>query len=211
MYSPLRRSAGALSAGSGSDSGSGGETTLGGLGGANDFGPNGGPAWAMTGSAPGGRRVPIGAVGGERPLSSSPDRLNAFATTRDARAAMLSSFAPASSGRVSRSLAGLTACAAAGTATFGSGGASVEAAFFVCFAMTSRRCFSRRRSSRHSWNASTLRVALRCIAPSSEAKNRPKENCVDMMIARKISVTRTMSEPVRFRYSDIRLARNSPA
>jgi hypothetical protein len=49
------------------------------------------------------------------------------------------------------------------------------------------------------------------VRPSSEAKNRPKENCVDMMIARKISVTRTMADPVRFRYSDIRSARNSPA
>src|SRR5882757_9408830 len=37
-YSPLRRSAGALDSGSGSGSGSDGATTLGGLGGANDFG-----------------------------------------------------------------------------------------------------------------------------------------------------------------------------
>src|SRR5262245_2416202 len=43
VYSPLRRSAGALEIGSGSDGGSGGagRVTLGGLGGANDFGlPN---------------------------------------------------------------------------------------------------------------------------------------------------------------------------
>src|SRR5205823_224568 len=38
-YSPLRRSAGAFDVGSGSGSGSDGATTLGGFGGAKDFGP----------------------------------------------------------------------------------------------------------------------------------------------------------------------------
>ena len=42
------------------------------------------------------------------------------------------------------------------------------------------------------------------------AKNRPNENCVVMMTARKISVRMTMSEPARARYSDISRARNSP-
>ena len=55
------------------------------------------------------------------------------------------------------------------------------------------------------------RTAPILIAAIRAAKNRPNENCVEMMIARKISVRMTISEPVRFRYSDIALARNSPA
>ena len=45
------------------------------------------------------------------------------------------------------------------------------------------------------------------MAPNS----RPNENCVDMITARTISVTMTMSEPVRFRYSESSLASHSPA
>ncbi len=63
------------------------------------------------------------------------------------------------------------------------------APFFVCFAITSRRCFSRRRSSRHSPERRDARAAPPLDDRStSAAKNRPNENCVDMMIARKISV-----------------------
>ena len=85
---------------------------------------------------------------------------------------------------------------------------AARALFFVCFAMTSRRCCSRRRVSRHSANdahargARPGRAAVR-IAPNS----RPNENCVDMMTARTISVRMTMSEPVRFRYSESSPAR----
>ena len=71
--------------------------------------------------------------------------------------------------------------------------------FFVCFAMTSRRCFSRRRSSRHARN-DPIAFAPPSRAPSMTApKKRPNENCVDMMIARKISVRMTIIEPVRLR------------
>ena len=86
------------------------------------------------------------------------------------------------------------------------------APFLVCFAITSRRCCSRRRSSRQArkrlQRRESRRRAHRRIAA---AKNRPNENCVEMMIASTISVSTTMTEPVRFRYSDIWRASNSPA
>ena len=111
-------------------------------------------------------------------------------------------------------MAGFAASAAAtigGAAggIFGSG-ASVAAAFFVCLAITSRRCFSRRRSSRHSCSNSVPRPATSFTDAPIAPKKRPKENCVDMMMPRKISVRMTMIDPVRFKYSDIAEARNSP-
>ena len=98
------------------------------------------------------------------------------------------------------------AVAAAGALISGAG-----APFFVCFAITSRRCCSRRRSSRQARKAFRPRVAPPCAPAVAAAKNRPKENCVDMMVASTIRVSTTITEPVLFRYSDIWCARNSPA
>ncbi len=116
-YSPLRRSAGAFAAGSGSDSGSGGDgiATFGGFGGANDFGP------------------PIAAAAAAGAVVARGGDLAALAGGRAAR-------------RVDRA-------AAAGALISGGG-----APFFVCLAITSRRCFARRRSSRHSLNQSAPRA-----------------------------------------------------
>ena len=181
----MRRSAGAFVVGSGSESGSGvGRFTRGAFGGANDFAlPNAGAGSA--GSAIAGRAC-----------SSPPPRRNARATfsvsERDGFAGRLST-ASASAGRVSRLFAfGAPSADAASTA-------AVAVPFFVCFAITSRRCRSRRRSSRHSWNASTPRSSASLIDPAIAPEKRPKENCVDMMIERKISVSSTIIEPVRFR------------
>ena len=72
---------------------------------------------------------------------------------------------------------------------------------------------SRRRSSRHARNGvEAAATPPPCIASISAAKKRPNENCVDMIDrrARSASAT-TITEPVRFRYSDISCARNSPA
>ncbi len=54
-----------------------------------------------------------------------------------------------------------------------------------------------------------------CVAPLVVAwkiapKNRPNENCVEMMTARKMSVRITIIEPVRLRYSESSFARKSP-
>ena len=83
--------------------------------------------------------------------------------------------------------------------------------FFVCLAITSRRCCSRRRSSRQARKASMPRLTPPWTAPTSAAKKRPKENWVDMIVDSTISVSTTITAPVRFRYSDISCARNSPA
>src|SRR5262245_52946529 len=83
--------------------------------------------------------------------------------------------------------------------------------FLVCLAITSRRCFSRRRSSRHSRNATKPCVDRAVRALVIAANKRPNEKCVEMMIDRKIIVTTMMREPVRLRYSDSSPARNSPA
>ena len=80
---------------------------------------------------------------------------------------------------------------------FGASGTTVP--FFVCLAITSRRCFSRRRSSRHSLNELSARAEPPPMAAKSAPKKRPNENWVDMMIARKIIVRIAMTEPVRLR------------
>ena len=82
---------------------------------------------------------------------------------------------------------------------------------FVCLAITSRRCFWRRRSSRHSRTDARPRAAASVTLSNSAPKRRPNEKCVDRMIAMKISMTMTINEPVGFRYSDNCLASHSPA
>ncbi len=155
-YSPLRRSAGALACGFGSESGrkDAGIVTWGGAG-------------ADVRS-----RMPACVAVLRRPRSA-----RRFRGGRDA--------------------SGKGEAPAAGCLISGAG-----EPFFVCLAMTSRRCFSRRRSSRHSRNeASAFVPALAAIA-TMPTNSRPKENCVERMIDSAISVRTTMTEPVRFRYSE---------
>ena len=107
-------------------------------------------------------------------------------------------------------LSGAAFSAAATTGGFASA-ASAAALFFVCFAMTSRRCCSRRRASRHSAKARTAWRPAWPAAVRIAPNRRPNENCVDMITASTTTVTMTMSEPVRFRYSESSAASHSPA
>ena len=54
--------------------------------------------------------------------------------------------------------------------------------------------------------------ALLLLKPAlnSHADARPNENCVDTMTARNASVSKTMIDPVRFRYSSIWADNQSP-
>src|SRR6185436_15105435 len=98
--------------------------------------------------------------------------------------------------------------------------AAEDTAFLVVFGFGARRFRLalgrlqtqrfRRRSSRQAWNESMLRSAVDFSIPSSAAKKRPNENCVDMIAARKISARMTIIEPVRARYSESSTATNSP-
>ena len=172
-----------MAVGSGSASGSDcGTFTFGGFGGANDFALPYGDAGAAANA-------------GSNPASSSSlflsARVNAFASARVVFLARPSAAgAGGGSTEASRFFAGF-----AGDISATTGGTP----FFVCFAITSRRCFSRRRSSRHSRNESTVRAMPPRSASQIAPKNRPNENCVDMMIDRKISVRITIIEPVRLK------------
>ena len=75
------------------------------------------------------------------------------------------------------------------------------AAFLVCFAITSRRCFCLRRSSSQARRKPTLRADRSRDPWLALANIRPKENCVERMTDSTINVTMTMIEPVRLRYS----------
>ena len=84
------------------------------------------------------------------------------------------------------------------------------AALSRCFLMTSWRCLSRRRSSRHPrYIPNNAAHRSRSSWPTT-ANRRPNENCVDRMIARNSSVRIRMMEPLRLRYADSTAASRSP-
>ena len=182
VWSPLRRSAGAFAIGSGSGTGRGGIATFGLVA----------SAFRRMSVARDWRPADAGRHGRFSSSSSS--------SCRSSRSARLTPRAPSSDGArepLGERLAPgvlISGVPAEAVANAGSG-----VPFFTCFAMTSRRCFSRRRSSRHSRNDSNVRLAVFLTARTIAPKKRPNENCVDMMIARKKSVRITITEPVRLR------------
>ncbi len=127
--------------------------------------------------------------------------LGASSTGRSSRAAFAigrSSMAPAGSG--APMIFGL-ACATAGD-SFG--------ALSRCFFSTSCRCLSRRRSSRRSRYRPSIACQRSRTSWAMAENSRPKENCVDRMMARKRSVRIRMIEPVRLRYSAERAGKPVP-
>ncbi len=147
---------------------------------------------------------PSGSGGAALARASRDAMAGASAARRGAGAVGRSSSSSSSSGSASFSLAlafARAARAAVSAACAASADAGSAPCFFVCFAITSRRCASLRRSSRHARSEFKPRAPALVPASMAKAKVRPKENCVVRMTARTSRVTITMIEPGRLRYA----------